>query len=189
MANINELLKMSIPLGRYGKLHFLVKRTRERKEFHYGVGNRTKDGMYCVFLDYDDTPYEWIREEIRLLQERMGCGHAHVFKTNKGFHVIFLEKYPLDELLHILGMTSVDKSYIHVPLKYANKVWVLRQTHKRDMPITYVETIKNTFSTFREKSTAHKEYLIRYCYLDEESFEKHKWDGQQELVLGYYYAP
>lgn len=184
-----EVFRLNLPLPWKSTLHFLVKTTAERTQFHYGIGNRTSDAEYVVFLDYDDTPLEWIEEEVKMIQEWTPCSTAYLFKTQKGYHVVFLEKFFLDNLIRILQMTSVDKNYLSVPLKYAKKTWVLRQTKKGESDVTFIGTIKKKPTI--ERSTAHRDYLVRYHHIGEEHFPEPRryWDEHKTLVLGYYYAP
>lgn len=179
-------------LGR--TVNFLLRVAPEKTSFHYGIGNRTKDGQYLVFLDYDDTPLEWIQEEIRLLQRNTDLGTAYMFKTKNGHHVMFLEKFLLDELLFILGMTSIDKRYMKVPMMYGRKIWVLRQTDKKQEKVTYLGCLRNwdyfetNIEEQPERSRAHGLYLTKYCNVPMKDVNFGGYmDDHDDLIVGCYH--
>ncbi len=171
------------------KIHAILKTTEIRKNFHYGIGNRCHDAKYLVFLDYDDTPLEWIHQEIKLVQDHTLLGTAYIFKTKHGHHVIFLEKFYFDDMITILGMTTIDQRYRNVPMRYGHKVWILRNSRKKD------ETIKYMGYLYKEspliKSSPHAKYLVDILGIPKEHLEQgdEKYDPYTELILGYYKIP
>lgn len=166
--------------------HFLYKTIKERKEFHYGIGNRCEDGKYVLFLDYDDTPDEWIREEIKLLQDNTQLGTAYIFQTKNGCHVLFLEKFYLAEILKLMNMTSIDPRYKNVPLQYGKKLWVLRSSNKKNETIKYLG-YKYKLSPL-ERSRAHATYLTRILGIprDHLAMDESPLDTSTGVVLGHY---
>lgn len=169
---------------------FLTRVTPARETFHYGVGNRCHDGRYVLFLDYDDTPYDWIIEEIKLLQTMTQLGTAYLFKTRKGHHVIFLEKFYLGNIVEMLRMTTCDYQYQNVPLFYGKKLWVLRSSNKKHEELKYLGCVPNPNDALylRERSLAHKNYLIvKYAVPPEDFLRGGRFDDFEELSLAYYY--
>ena len=169
-------------------INFFFRTSKEKTHFHYGIGNRCKGGLYCVFLDYDNTPREWILEELAVLQHKHHLGNAHLWSTKHGMHVIFLDKVPLKTLLIIMQDTTCDDNYRLVPLHHARKVWVLRQTNKNDETIQYAGSLQHK-STY-QKSNAHKEYLIKFTTIPVTEITKntapHEWDHETSIILGDY---
>lgn len=182
-CNINIFNRSLGAILRYGK---------KKDVLHYGVGNRCKDGQYVVFLDYDETYRAWIEDEIRLLQERfVMLGNAYLFKTKNGFHVIFLEKVTMTELLIILDTTTCDKNYRTVPMLYARRIWVLRQSTKKGEAIEYLGRIKKR-GCRNERSRAHAMYLEEFCGVKEIDIVSNDWDygpfdDEEIVIMGYYH--
>lgn len=160
----------------------------EKSIFHYGMGNRCHDGMYLLFLDYDDVPIEWIYDELKLLQHKFCLGTAYLFKTKNGVHALFLERLTLGTVLNAMDMTSIDKNYRKVPLLYARKVWVLRQSRKRDETIRYLGCLKPQQESERECSNAHLTYLKNQYNIPKEHIRSDlHLDDSQSILLGYYH--
>lgn len=168
-------------------VNLLVRMSKPKDVFHFGIGNRTKDG-YCLFIDYDDTPLDWIREEISYLQANFEpfLGAAYLFETKNGIHVIFLEKHPLGRIITMLECTSCDKEYRKVPMLYGRKVWVLRQSNKQGENITYIGVIHKDAIT--ERSRPHAEYLMQYCKVPDTDIGMRNLDDEEKLVFAYYYV-
>lgn len=140
------------------RVNLAMKISKERSEWIAGIGNRCADGNYVIFLDYDNVPYDYIIEELKTLSEKYCLGNGYIFKTGNGFHVVFLEKFCLGNLLDIMNHTACDKSYIDVPLMYGRKVWVLRQTQKGGKDILYFAKFHSKFDG-GIKSRAHAKFL------------------------------
>jgi hypothetical protein len=175
--------------GVFGKeANVLVRLSDEKTRFHYGIGNRTSDGRYVLMLDYDHTPITYVQEEVRLLQESPFLGDAYLFKTKNGFHVIFLEKLLLGQVVDFMKMTTCDARYRDVPMMYGRKVWVLRQSKKKDEKKEYLG--KTVSSSSGQKSRAHAEYLSRYCDVPRKDFESEndEWDHSERVIMAYYYV-
>lgn len=167
----------------------LFRITKEKETLHYGIGNRCADGLYTVFLDYDSVPFEWVTEEIDLLQELYELSTAYIFKTKNGYHVIFLDKMPLIDLLQVIHTTSIDTNYIRVPLEYARKVWVLRQSNKKDESIKYLGCVERRTENeyVYDKSGAHKLFLTKYCGVPLKDFgSRIEYDREETIIMGYY---
>lgn len=180
------LFKQQWNIGKQ-QLSFFVRWMPQRSDLMYGVGNRCTDGRYVLFIDYDDTPLEWVEEEIKNMQENeLGLGNAYFFKTKRGVHVIFLEKHTLGMICRFLDMTSCDKNYKTVPMQYGRKLWILRQSPKRGEEITYIGIKKKR--TIIEKSQAHAFYLNRHMNVPLKDIELHigSWDKNLDLTMGYY---
>lgn len=178
------LLKQSLDwLGR--KWTFLFRVVPDRVVLQGGFGNRCHDGRYVLFLDYDETPLEWIDEEIVLLQTLFRLGNAYVFATKHGFHVVFLEKHLLLDIIDMMKVTSCDAQYKDIPLYYGRRVWILRTTNKRNEKICYVGVKKHVCNY--ERSLAHKAYLQTFFDIPDEDFVGGgTFDEYRSLTVGYY---
>lgn len=167
---------------------FYYNSKKERTVFHYGIGNRCEDGQYVLFLDYDKTPLDWITEELRLLQEWFELGTAYLFRTKNGHHVIFLEKFSLSEIVEMLGCVSIDRNYKEVPLHYARKIWVLRQTQKTGEKIEYLGCLPNPkVDPKRDRSRPHAVYLCEQAGVPTRDLDgNNSFDDKNDLIIGYY---
>ena len=146
-----------------------------------GITNRTKDGKYIPFLDYDYKEIDWITDELKALQEMFNLSTFYLFSTKKGYHAICLDKVPLSTFVSILRNSSVDVNYINIPLKYGAKVWTLRATKKEELPIFYGDLAA---SSDNEKSLAHVKILHKlYPSL---SMSVGKTDNHEQLILAKY---
>lgn len=147
----------------FGRTWSVITRVeRSKTEFHYGVTNRCQDGTRLLFLDYDDTPLEWVKDDVALLREWHTMGDAYLFKTKHGYHVICLEKRTTGDIIIMQGMTSCDDNYKHVALQTGRaKLWVLRQSEKNNEHIHYLGRLQG--KTSRMMSLAHARYLVMHC--------------------------
>lgn len=181
------LLKKSLDWFGY-HVNFLFRVVPERKLLHWGIGNRCNDGRYVLFLDYDHVPLEWVEEEIKLLQETcFDLGHAYIWRTKHGLHVIFLQKLYLGRVKELLDRTSADKNYKEVPMQYARKIWVLRQSAKTGWKNEYLGVRKSACHV--QRSNAHAVYLVMFMGVSKKDFEDGQgpFDKETEVTMGYYH--
>jgi hypothetical protein len=168
---------------------FVVSVYSDRTKLHYGIGNRCDDGQYVPFLDYDESPLEWVYDEIGLLQEKYALGSAYVFRTKHGYHVMFLDKVTLAVLMELLDCTTVDKRFRKIPLQYARKIWVLRQSNKKGEVIEYLGVVKNERDTFHRLSRAHALFLREYSGVPSSDVRIEtdgRYDETENIIIGYY---
>lgn len=170
----------------FGKQFSLILRVfPEKTVITGGFGNRCKNAEYILFLDHDDTPEHWIREELKLLQKNFPLGNAYLFRTKRGHHTIFLEKFPLCDITEMMLVTSCDAHYKSIPMFYGRRMWVLRSLEKKNETIKYLGVIKNHSDI--ERSLAHKEYLKNIYKVPEKDFAGNgKFDKEKDLTLAYY---
>jgi len=177
-------------------MNLFARFVKRKNNLLFGVGNRCRNGMYVLFLDYDDVPLTWVREEIHLLQSRFDSliGSAYIFGTRKGFHVVFLEKNDLEDVIEMMKVTSCDKHYKDIPMYYGRRIWVLRQSPKKNEDLHYVgcmHKITNSnlcsFVTINERSFSHKNYLQQMFVIPEKDFVKgNKFDKEVSITLAHY---
>lgn len=175
-------------------MNFFTRIIKQKNHLLYGVGNRCKDGTYILFLDYDETPLSWIKEEINFLQKRydMLISTAYIFETRKGFHVVFLDKNDLEDVIEMMKITSCDKHYKEIPLYYGRRTWVLRQSPKPNEQLKYIGCVRKgkelIQSTLNVRSLAHKNYLQQMFNIPEEDFfiKGHDFDEETQITMAYY---
>jgi len=167
------------------RVNLLAKIAKDRTEWVAGIGNRTEDGQYIVFLDYDGVPLDYIEDEIKFLQDNYYLSSAYIFFTGNGYHVIFLEKMSIGELLRIMDSSTCDKDYREVPLLNNRRIWVLRQTRKKNNGIKYLKEIRGV-EYYRKRSKAHSLYLISR-YGIKIDIKRNNFDKSETLVTASYY--
>lgn len=155
-------------------MNWLLRIIRKKSNLLWGMGNRCKDATYILFLDYDNTPIEWVTEEIRLIQKRycMLVGTAYLFQTRKGIHVVFLEKNDLEDIIEIMKITSADKQHRDIPLYHGRRIWVLRGSEKKNEKLQYLGCLTNSIScvTLGDRSNPHKQYLQMLFKIPDKDF-------------------
>lgn len=152
-----------------------------------GVRNRTEDGQYVYFVDYDMTRLDWVRAEQEHLQEIHNLGAIHIFKSSsKSFHAVSFDKLTAQEYMRILSNSSCDQAFQNVPRYSSLRNWVLRNFSKGNKRRPqYLVTVypKPDFSKpVREQSTAHHEWFKKlYPELTEPYLVKP--DGLKKLTI------
>src|SRR3990167_11161706 len=72
-----------------------------------GTMNRTEDGKYIIYLDYDFLEEKHIVREIAHLQETMNLGNISLFQSSeKRFHVVGLTKLTAKEFVELMQNSS-----------------------------------------------------------------------------------
>ena len=76
---------------------------------------------HMPLFDYDGKNIKTlIRKDVKMLQKDFGLGPAHVFRTKRGFHVIFMcDAEPLEEYREMLNLTKCCKGFKKVALRNA----------------------------------------------------------------------
>lgn len=175
-------MKLSFDVGRRHHFVFDFGYRKDGEEYVTGITNRCADGRYCLFLDYDDVPYEWVVEELRFLISAHGIGDVHVFRTNKGFHAICTTKYSLSEIVTFMRDSSVDEAYANVPLRVVKKLWTLRISAKAGKVPVYLLTLPGQRG---HESRPHNE-LLRKLYNVE--ITRGREDDEDSFTVGHYYV-
>lgn len=144
-----------------------------------GTLNRTKDGKYIFYLDYDLMKEEYIKGELIHLQEIYDLGDIHVFQSSeKGFHVISFAKLTAKEYVEILENSSCDYAFKNIPRYTSYRNWVLRHFSKGIVKQPkYLYTLKR--KTKRQHSLAHYKFIkLLYPKIN----QKINSDGIKELT-------
>ena len=128
-------------------------------EWTRGILNRTDDGKYIFFVDYDYMKLSYIKGELEHLQKIYELGDIHIFKSSeKSFHAVSFAKLTAKLYIEILENSSCDLAFKNTPRFVSYRNWVLRNFRKggQDRP-QYIYTIKS--NTKRQQSTAHYNYF------------------------------
>lgn len=133
---------------------------RKMKQQIAGVTNRTKDGFYVLFLDYDGIPLDWVEDEVAAIGAENRLGDVYIFESGKDhYHVVGFDKLTREEYERILHRSSCDPQYKRVPFAWGRRVATLRATPKNGRDIKFVQhgrAPEGEANFFREKSRAHK---------------------------------
>jgi len=144
-----------------GKWRWLFESSLVKKATHWTTGtlNRTENGEYVFYADYDLMKKEYIHGELKHLQHIYDLGNIHIFESSpKSFHAISFVKLTAKEYIEILMNSSCCQAFLNVPRFSSYRNWVLRHFSKgsKDAP-KYLYTIKST--TNRKQSLAHYNFL------------------------------
>lgn len=121
-----------------------------------GVSNRTMDGFYIPFIDYDGIEEKWVRSEIQRLQQDFSLSEFYLFRSSKnGFHAVCFDKLTMGEYLNVLENSSCDRNFKNVPLKYGKKLWNLRISAKEEVPKFIGRVTPHHDYSIYKKSLAH----------------------------------
>jgi len=109
-----------------------------------GVFNRTEDGKFICFLDYDYTKLDYIKGELELFQELFSLGDTHIFQSSeKGFHAVSFAKMCALDYMEILNNSSCCQAFKYTPRFVSYQNWILRNFSKGKTPRPkYLYTIK-----------------------------------------------
>lgn len=104
---------------------------KKRTETVKGITNRCEDGKYILFLDYDNIPYEWLKDELKAIQIEFSIKELFVMKSSKdSYHIISFEKMTRETYEQILHRSSCDKGYKTIPFIWGKKLNTLRISEK-----------------------------------------------------------
>ena len=148
-----------------------------------GTMNRTSEGLYCFYIDYDKMQLDWIEEELKFLQEMYDVGNIHLFQSSpKSFHGVSFVKLKAVEYVDILRNSSCDEAFKNVPRFTSLRNYVLRNFEKGKTPApVYLKSL--LAETKREKSYAHYKFF-KILYPEIEKVEKSEgFDSSQKLEI------
>lgn len=125
-----------------------------------GITNRTEDGYFVLFLDYDNVEYDVVKEDVDFLQKNFNIGTVITRVTREklnnivdkevgNYHVIGFTKFTFPQIREMINLTRCD-SHFKVGYKYQSRCWVLRIAEKFNIETQEIE----------QKSTELKEILV-----------------------------
>lgn len=149
-----------------------------------GKTNRTKDGMYCVFMEYDHILLEYVQDEVKRLQEQFMLGDFVIVKSSSNsYHCYCFDKVFLWDYLDILSKSSVDPKWRSFPLAHGTHNWVLRYTAKTRERPSFVRILRSTYKHY-EQSRPH---ILLFEKLLNVELRKETIDKEQEMYMAGYY--
>lgn len=157
---------------------------KRKKERVFGYTNRCKDGKYIITLDYDNIPLNWLIGEISRLQEDYELSTFYIFKSSQdNYHAVCFDKLLYAELISVMRASTIDQSYINVPMKFGKKIWTLRATQKEDQgkPRFWGRVISPYDG--REKSTAHINMVEKFFLM---KANRRSEDREDRIILSTY---
>lgn len=165
-------MKFHLNIKRYWLL-FELALVKRATHWTKGVMNRTEDGHYIPFLDYDMMKVEYLDGEIQHLQEVFDLGDILLLQSSeKSFHAVGFDKLTALEFVTLLKNSSCDEVFRDVPRFSSYRNWVLRNFEKGDTPKPKVIKIYRRKNS-REKSYAHYMYYkALYPIVIEGNFDK-----------------
>lgn len=107
-----------------------------------GVTNRTPDGYYCLFLDYDSAERDAVADDARFFQRNYDVG-AMLLLCSSGeeematgkmvgnYHLVGFTKFTFPAVRELIGLSRCD-SHFRVGYRYQQRCWVLRIGQKLD---------------------------------------------------------
>lgn len=108
-----------------------------------GITSRCKDGRHVLLLDYDDTLFSVVMDDLRNLCREVSTPF-YVFTTKErkvgkldligNYHIICPEKFQVSRIVELQNMTHCDYTYRTMPLRNPYRSWVLRITEKGRRP-------------------------------------------------------
>lgn len=122
------------------------------------------DINHMPMFDYDGKNTKTlIRKDVKLLQKDFLLGPAHVFRTRRGFHVIFMcDEVPQYQYMNMLHVTKCCKGFQKISIR--NKYGIIRISGKYtkfDIEPEYILEAKEK-KLWRKKRKAH---LIEALYM------------------------
>ena len=176
-------MMLNLKLGNW-KWYCCAKLKHYKGQTIYGYTNRTKDGYYIPFLDYDNIRLEWIMPELERLQEDYGIRQIHIVRSSSNkYHVVSFDKLTFRELLRLLSDSTTDFNHFEIGRKLGLKAWTLRLNNKdKDLRPQYLLSTKEQ-AYARKQSTPHNNIFNKLFKAN----TKLKYpDHQKELILSRY---
>lgn len=124
-----------------------------------GTSNRTEDGMYIPYLDYDFAELSGVKDELQHLQSLFSLGNFYILQSSeKRYHAICLTKLKAGEFIELLEASSCDSAFKKVPRYMSIRNWVLRCYSKdaKQEPML-IKILRH--KTARQESNAHCKFL------------------------------
>lgn len=164
---------------------FLFGTRKKLQEPIAGITNRTQDGYYILFLDYDEIPYDWLLGELEDIQNEYLLSDLFVFESTKDhFHVICFDKLTREEYQEILFRSSCDPQYKKIPFTWGRRVATLRVTEKQGNKIIHHSTItSDTMVSRREKSNAHRMFFEKIYGIEA---PRGRYDTNEDVIMAKY---
>lgn len=171
-----EIMKQSYDSSKgYRKLSFQFRLPFTKQNFYFqaenwpeaektlGITNRTEDGNYVIFLDYDDMELSEVVDDCMRLQCDWSLGNFYLFKLGreKSFHAICCSMLNARSVYEIIGESCADAAFRNAPRLFQRSRWILRIGPKgqRTAP-EYLMKVQN--DGVYQESEGHLLFLKKY---------------------------
>ncbi len=170
--DLNKLSMEELKTIRIGKrmIAFLliIQQKKFKGEEIYGWANNAADKQYVTFIDYDiqksaDNIKSIVRE-LREIQKLYLLSEFYLFSTENGYHAINIDKISLSKFQDILDMTTCDRQFFDVPVRFGHMQWVLRLSAKDSKKPEHFLTLASKYHQ-HEQSLAHRNVLQNFYKL------------------------
>ena len=142
--------------------------------FSWGILNRTEDGYFCPFFDYDGVNISVVREEVEFLQKNYDIGPLMVRKSSSfvsksgvtvgSWHLIGFCKLTLPEYEDILKHSRCDRGFKAGFKLEPERAWVLRIGKKIDLKSNKVITSSTKFRCMYHAKTGRELNLAMFKF-------------------------
>jgi hypothetical protein len=158
-------LKINLELFGY-EIGAILQGRKKLLEPMAGITNRTKDGFFVLFLDYDNVDYEWIKGEIEAIQKEFQLGDIYIFQSGENnYHVVGFDKLTREEFQEIQHRSSCDPYHKKIPWTFGKRVVTLRATPKKGKEIKLKEMIYG-YDNGRQQSAAHANFFAQHYNIE-----------------------
>lgn len=151
----------------------------------HGYSSRTEQGKYVLFHDYDNLDLQSVVCELRFLQKKFKLSNYYIFKLDRenSFHAVCIDTFNLVQAYEIQQETSSDQAFIHAIKNLQSREWILRIGKKgtRERP-KFLTIVKSDYN-LRTKSSAHKDFLIKFGVPQAYFIGGSRWDNCKNLLL------
>jgi len=184
------------------------------KSLCYGITNKTSDGQYVLFADYDSVYFSVVLKELDDLIKANPDVFTNfaIFESSESiltkegalgsYHVVNFSKMPYHEMRECLSRLSVDDDFYRLPEKTAYRCNTLRISPKfkysknnanvvlKDSPrfICFYPTEKNIQPIKNKVSSAHKLVYELVCNMPLLPVLTNKEDGLKGIDIKKYYS-
>lgn len=166
-----------------------------------GITNRTKDGYFVFFADYDSVDYDVVLDDCIFLQKNFDIGTLIIRKTKEkinnivnkvvgNYHVIGFTKFTFPEIKKLINLTRCDEHF-KTAYKYQSRCWVLRIFEKTDIQTNKIVNEKPSLKQILISKTnreASKPHILLFEKLDNINLKKYfnKIDNEKKVEFIHY---
>jgi len=151
-----------------------------------GATNRTKDGLYCVFLEYDNILLGYVEDELKRLQDQFGLSDFIILESSKdSYHCYCFDKVSYVLYRQIQDNATIDKKWVTFPIQHGTHNWVLRYTAKKKEKPQFISHMLSPYNRY-QKSLPHIRLVEKIINRPIEN--RIACDTESELYIGGYYV-
>lgn len=134
----------------------------QRPERTAGHLNRTQDNYFLPYFDWDRYAYEFLKNEIKILQFEFQLSDTYLFHANDhpdGWNAMTLDKLVFWDCYRTINRSSCDRNYKQGCFYTPSRSWTMRVIEKGERDrLEYYGAIPSN-SQVHQKSRAHAELI------------------------------